>query len=428
MVNKLRTFSWTGGVFLLLLSIWTAVRYSDGAGELWQFFWPIVLGLFVITAPAALAHAKLSMRKANDLLRNRRSSSVEGGSIFVSDVAAHDPSASLATIEDAIRATDEYDRVRREQFPEGEGLTITYAGFHSSFVRVIGSGRIVVTGASEKTRSLARFVERVCGMTFTNTASNPFHRPRSVRGGSRVFLGLLLFIVVLAGVGGVADTAYPSDAYNPAEKVVLVSIDLHADVDPSISTTETKLTKAAFLVDVLSEESVEIRWEQNSSERIMTHGQQALLISEDINTLLAAVRQSTPTPEQAARSDRIERDLHDAEHAVARAIRDRLSEDTIHGNRDELVRISETLATTDSDHDNRRASRSRFHGTSITSLGEPVIDLFFLPEFEQHSLDQQVPRLIETLDASGEIVEVREPALTAGGDGRVPALGIKPGQ
>lgn len=349
MVNKLRTFSWTSGVFLLLLSIWAAVRYSDGVEELLPFFWSIALGLFVITAPTALAHAKLWMRKANDWLRNRRSSSVKGGSIFVSESAAHDPVASLDTIADAIRKTDEYDRVRREQFPEGEGLTITYAGFHSSFVRVIGSGRIVVTGASGKTRSLARSIEQMCGMTFTSTASNPFHKPRSVRGGSRVFLGLLLFVVVLAGIGGVADAAYPSDAYNPAEKAVLVSIDLQSDVDPRISKTDTKLTKAAFLVDVLSEESVEIRWEQNNSGRIVIHGQQALLISENVDTLLAGVRQSTPTPEQAARADRIETDLHDAEHAVARAIRDRLAEDTIHGNRDELVEISETLAATERD-------------------------------------------------------------------------------
>lgn len=356
MVNKLRTSSWTGGVALLLFSIWAAVRYSDGIEELQPFFWWMALGLLVIILPAALAHAKLWVRKANDTL-HRRLSSAERGSVFVSESAIHDSTASLATIADAVRETDEYDRVHKEQFPEGEGLSITYAGFHSSFVRIIGSGRIVVTGASGKTQSLARFIERVCGVSFTSTASNPFHKPQPVRGGSRVFLGLLLVVIVLVGVGGVTDTAYPSDGYNPAEKVVLVSIDLSADINPTISETNTKLTKAAFLVDVLSEESVEIRWEQNNTERIIIHGRQALLISEDVRTLLTSVRRSTPTPEQAARADRIEMDLHDAEHAVARAIRDRLTKGIVQGNEDKLRRIRDTLhalATTDRDHDHRR--------------------------------------------------------------------------
>lgn len=359
MVNKLRALSWTGGVFLLVLSVWAAVRYSGGPGEPWPFLWGIVAGLLVIVLPASLARAKLWTRKANDARHSRRSSSVERGSVFVSESDVHDPAASLATIADAVHETDRYDQVRREKFSEGEGLSITHAGFHSLFVRATGSGRLVVTGASRRTRSLALFIERTCGISFTNAASNPFHKPRPVQGGSRVFLGLLLIVVVLVGIGGAAGAAYPSSAYNPAEKTVLVSIDLRADVDPGMSETEAKLTKAAFLVDVLSEEAVEIRWVQNSSVRIRTHGRQALLISEDIRRLLTDVRRSSPTPEQVARADHIKAALHDAEQAVARAIRDRLANGTVRGNTEELARIRDALhalATTDVNHSDRRVT------------------------------------------------------------------------
>lgn len=345
-MNKLRVLSVGGGAFLVAASVWASFRYAGSA----SFGWPVVLGVLVAGLPIGLAYGKLWARRGWRRLRHVRADDPPRDVSYVSESRVEDPESELAAIADAVRDADGLDAARRKQFDDGDGLVVTHAGFHSSFVRLTSTGRLVVTGASRRTRRLVEAIEATRPRSLTRSANNPLRRSDPVRGAPRVFLGVLLVGLVLVGVGGVADGAYPDDAYTAGEKAVLVSIDARADVDPGTSSTDASLAKAAFVVGAIEEEAVEVRWESNgtSAEVVDEHGRSSLRMSEDVRALVSAVRSGSPSAAQASRADRIEADLHRAEAAVAAAITARLEAENLSGEtaglratRDELRAASE---------------------------------------------------------------------------------------
>jgi len=322
-VNKLRALSRSGGLALFLVSLWAAIRY----GSPLRFVPGILVAGVVLTLPLALAYGKLWVRRGRRYLADRRRDE-DRGTTFVSKERDPDPESALSQVAEALSRDESYRDVRSEAFPEGEGLLITHGGFQGSFVRRTEAGRLVVTGSSEKTRSLARRVGDLRGVSMDERLNNPFLGPIPVRGGPRVLLSVVLVVMLVLGVGSVAGAAYPSDAYNTPEKTVLVSYDARADFVPGISRTDVRLGKAAFAVGALSEEAVEIRWEENGSRFLVEDGRQALAISADVRATLRSVRERSLDPAQAARVDRIEGDLHAAEQNAADAITARLENRT----------------------------------------------------------------------------------------------------
>jgi hypothetical protein len=341
MVNELRAFARLGGGFLTSFAVWAGWQYADGPAATAPFLAVAALGLVVAYTPAAVTRAKHWLTLTEQHWAARRGANERTTPTFVSDPVG-DSEAALAAVRDAVRDGDEYDGVTTDSFPEGGGLTVTHTEFHNSFVRVAESGRLVVTGASKRTRALAQLVESVCDVPVESRVTNPLSSPEKVRGAPRVFLGLVLAVVVVAGVVGVAGAGYPSGAYNPAEKLVLVSFDARSDL-PGVSTTETRLDKAAFLVTVLDEKAVEMRWSGNDTDRVTTHARESLAIRREAASLLGKIRQSSPTPAQVRRAERIERDLVAAERRVASSIDDALDGELGESAERELVRIRERL-------------------------------------------------------------------------------------
>ena len=325
MVNKLRGLTAIGGGLLIGLALWAASFYAASFGETIPYLKVAVVGGGVVVLPVALAYGKLWIKTIGQYLERRKATSYERGTIFVSEDPISDPDMTLDRVADAVSGVDDFDDVYRDAFPEGEGLTVIHTGFHNSFVRISDSTRLVITGASAKSAALADLITERVGLPVRRALRNPFEDPQPVRGAPRVFLSVIVVGILVLGVVGIAGAAYPSMAYNPAERTVLVGIDARADFDPAMDKTEHRLNKAAFLVDVLEEKQVEILWARNDSSRIRAHGEQAAEVSADIRTLLAAVRASSPTPEQTARADRIEANLHEAERNVAKALDRRAS-------------------------------------------------------------------------------------------------------
>jgi hypothetical protein len=345
--NKLRGLSVGGGAFLVGAAAWTAASYGATANRA-TFVGVALLGIGVAAAPRALATGKLWSYR---LRRAREAGGADGpdrDATYVSADPIRDPDDALGAVAAVVRDSDEYDGVRDEQFPEGVGLTITHVGFHNSFVRITDADRMVVSGASERTRSLARDAGDALGVSLEPASSNPFRGPRPVRGAPRVFLGVLLVALVVVGAIGLGGAAYPSDAYNPAEKSVLVAVDARADVDPGFSDAEARLAKAAFLADVLDEEAVEIRWDGDDRRSILAHGRQALRIREDARELLEPVRDGAPYRARERRAARIAADLREAERRVAVAINERTNATEAEAsNATELFRIRRALAPAD---------------------------------------------------------------------------------
>ena len=323
MVNKLRVISVSAGGFLLALSVWAAVEYG---GPL-RFLPGVVAALTILLLPGALAYAKLWSRRASRYLKGRRRDADEMNSTFVSDSPDPNPDDALASIADAVDGEGPHS-VRRESFPEGEGLMVTHGGFHNSFVRLTEKGRLVVTGASRKTQPLAQWVADLRDVSMQSRSNNPLVRPIPVRGAPRWFLAVGLVAILVFGVVGVVNTAYTTDTYTAPEKAVLVSYDARADFDPGTSATDARLGKAEFVVSALSEEAVEVAWEGNESPYIVEDGRQAIEMSQDVRAKLRTARQGSLTAQQRERAARIESDLHAAEREVAAALQKHLEEGT----------------------------------------------------------------------------------------------------
>jgi len=341
-MNKLRTVAWGGGGFSILLAVWSAIHYG---GPPVRFLPTVVLGLVAAALPFGIAYSK----HAAVSIRRRRAAvdegiSAEQGSIFVSETTVDDPIDCLEAIVAAVQDDDAYDEVTRESFQEGPGLMVLYGGFHNAFVRITTAGRVVVSGASEHTHDLADIVAETHSLSFRRTRENPFSDLQPVKGAPRVFLGVVVVVVLLTSLLVVSTAAYPSDAYNPAERTVLVGIDARGDFVPGVDRTDTQLSKAAFLVAIVDEGSREVMWARNDSDSVTDHGQQALRVSQDARALLTAARGGPLTSEQAARADRLDRRLVDARGAVATALVARVESGSINETA-ELRRVVDRLRT-----------------------------------------------------------------------------------
>ncbi|EMA54254.1 hypothetical protein [Halococcus salifodinae] len=340
-VNKLRTLSYGGGLLVGLTALWATISYG---GSPLRFVGGFALAVVAAGLPAGLAHSK-----ATALSYYRRYAdedagfSEEQGAVYVSGSSVDDAFEALESVYASLEGDGTYDRIERDAFDEGPGLTVTYSGFHNCFVRVTDGGQMVVTGASKKTGTVADAVASACSLSFDRTRDNPFEGVEPVRGAPRVFLGVIVFAILLVGVGALAGGAYPSDAYNPAERTALMTIDASGDVNPGVSPTDTQLRKASFLVGVVDEEATEIRWEGNSSAEIAGHGRQAIAVSSDARDLLAAVREGLATPEQVERANRLAAELREAEQSVATALAERADSQALSGDVAALRRLGERL-------------------------------------------------------------------------------------
>ncbi|MDX1744856.1 MAG: hypothetical protein R3324_02865 [Halobacteriales archaeon] len=320
MVNKLRGITVIGGSLLVGLSLWALTFYARSSADYGPYLKVAATGIVIILLPIAIAYLKLWGGTIAQYLARRKSDSYERGTIFITEDAVANPDRTLDRIADVVTDVDDFDDVYRDAFPEGEGLTVVHTGFHNSFVRVSDSAHLVITGASAKSARLAEIITERVGIPVHRALRNPFVKPQPVRGAPRVFLSVIIVGFVVLGVMGVAGAAYPSSAYNPAEKTVLVGMDARADLDPGVTTTDHRLDKAGFLVDVLEEKEVEVLWAENDFERVRQQGVQATEISADVRTLLAQARSEGLSDEQSARATQIERDLHEAELNVAFAL------------------------------------------------------------------------------------------------------------
>lgn len=326
-MNTLRTVAWGGGGFAVLLGVWATIHYG---GPPVRFLPTVALGLVAATLPFGIAYTKRAVISTRRRFADVDDGySAETGSIFVSTTTVDDPLDCLETIVPAIRADDDYEEVTRESFQEGPGLMVLYGGFHNAFVRITEPGRVVVTGASERTHALADTVSKVSGLSFERTRNNPFAGLKPVRGASRVFLGVIVLTLILGSAVAVGTAAYPSNTYNPAERTVLVGIDARGDLAPGVSRTDTRLSKAAFLVTIVDEGAQEVTWARNDSERVTAYGRQALRASRDARALLTTVREGPLTPTQAARADSLDRRLVDARESVAVAMTARIESGSV---------------------------------------------------------------------------------------------------
>jgi hypothetical protein len=328
MVNKLRVLMGLASLFLLATSAWMTLRY-DVPGVLTTSAISVVV---IVGLPVVLAYAKIGGRRTWRSIRNRVGEGLpDRETTLVSDSPVEDPTSVLTAIADAVRDADEFDGVRRESFEDDDdGLMVTHAGFHGSFVRITDGDHLAITGSSKRTRSLASLVESIRPLSLTDRANNPFHGPIPVRGAPRVFLGLFLIAIVVIASGSMANAAYPSNSYTAAEKAILVGFDARADFDGGVSPTDARLDKADFIADSVGEEAVEVNWTRaNNTWQVEKHARQSLAMSADARALLESVRNSDPTPEQAARADRIEAEVREGEAAVADEITRRIEKGEI---------------------------------------------------------------------------------------------------
>lgn len=350
--RKLAVLKHATGWPLVGYSGWAFAHYGGpGVGP---YLWSGLIGLVIVGLPTGLAHLKLWGRRANQVLNNHRGHRSARGYTFVSTGRTDDRSTALQRVSDAIDAAGSFDGWRRSVFPEGEGLEVRHS-FHNAFVRVSGSGRVVVTGTSFKAADLADLVGGALSMGMRRRRSNPLLRPTPVRGAPRALLAVLLVVLLVIGMMGVADAAYPSPAYNPAEKTVLVSFDLRADLAGPDATEEVRISKAAFLASVLDEKSVEIRW-STSIEGVRRHAEQSLVVRRDAIGLITSLRREPLSAEQRARLEAIEVDLEESEHEIATALDDEVADIRDRESRAELAVIRESIVG----------------GTNETSRTEPV--------------------------------------------------------
>lgn len=342
-MNKLRVFVVGGAVALVVAILWTVLQYGIEPESSGGYLTALSAAVFLLVIPTAAAYGKHGIRRLAEYRRNGSGLSFERKSIFVSTDAVSDADRTLTDIEAAVADAREYDECRRDRFGEGRGLTIRHTGFHNSFVRVAGDGRLVVTGASQNTHSLASLVERVGSLTMEQTRKHPFFDPQPVRGAPRAFLGLFLVALFLVGVGGVGAAAYPADAYSAPERAVLVGFDTRATVAPGYDTTDATVDKAAFLIGSLEEEAVELEWDRDDASRLTTHTRQSVFLSVTVSEMLDSARERELTATERERVASLETDLHAAECRVASTITARINSGRIEGDTAQLERAGDTL-------------------------------------------------------------------------------------
>jgi hypothetical protein len=328
--NKLRTFTIAASVLLLVFAVWGTFRYGNG-----HLFAVVALfGVGMVAIPWGLSHGKLRFAH----WRQRRRDSPGGrdaGAIYVSEEAVPDREEALSAISSALADT-EYGP-ERDTFSTGPGLTVRHTGFHNSFVQLSDGGRLVVTGEGTRTEPLVRIVESACGVEFDRSSSNPLLERTPIEKGPRVFLSIFMIVFLIGGILVGLNAAYPSSAYNSAERSVFVLMDGRGDLDPTTSEVETTLDKAAFTVAILEEERTEVRWLGNDTDRIMTQARDSLVISGDARALLSSLENRSLTDAEAARAERIRSDLREAEREMA----DTLDETVENGTVSDPERVAE---------------------------------------------------------------------------------------
>jgi len=332
-----------GSSGLVALLVWAAIEYSSV--DLSVAVKTLIIAGLVAGLPVAVRRAKLWRRRLAQVYHRVRAPTIDRGVVYLSSSSVDDRKQMLDAVADALGQDERYDDIVAAEFPEGPGLEVTHTKFHNVFVRITSDARIGVVGERRMSAPTARHVESACGVELDTTTTNPFLQPRPVIGATRTALGIGVLVLFVVGAGSVVTAAYPSSTYNPAEKAVLVSYDVRADLQPGLSETDVTLYKARFLVDVVEEEAVEITWEANRSERVAVHGRQALAAATDARDLLSDVR-TEGTPTQAAAADRVAKRLGRAEQSVADAVTAKLKTPGISNDAPDLVSIRSRLQRT----------------------------------------------------------------------------------
>ncbi|WP_435185600.1 hypothetical protein [Halobellus sp. EA9] len=317
MVTRFRLFTTLSGGCLVTVSFWAFTEYSATQG-IRPFAEAALVGVAAALLPFFYIRARRWVAIGDFRFRywwNTNTSS--HGGVFTSNSPVDSEANILDEIIERLPDDDTYDAVRSTQFSETDGVEIVHTGFHKSYIRVTESGTLVVTGTNEQTQKLAARLEDICSITLEPSAVDPFSTP-SIRKGPRVLLVVATVVLLLLGIGVIGAGAYPSSAYNPAERTVLVGIDARSDIDPSMSASEASVAKAQFLIQMLDEEAVEIQWDYNSSSQIRHHGKQAIKISSNARKYLSYARMCGYPDE--GKLSRLEANLADAEVAVANAI------------------------------------------------------------------------------------------------------------
>lgn len=309
-VNKLRWFAGVFGGVLTLVSLWGALRYD---GPVASFLLAALVGSLVAGGPYVVAYAKL--------LRERRRQARLNEAIFASPALSVDRETFLDTSASALESAGEFVEVKRREFPEGTGLIVDHTRFHGTFVRFTTRGRAVVTGIkNDATNAVVDVLEGVWSNTLSRQESNPFLRPIPIRGLPRAVFTIGLTIVILLDAAFIAGVAYPSQSYNSAEKVTLVTLDVRADVDPNMDRVDATLSKASFLVTVLEEEATEVRWQAGINDSNRASVNDAAAISADVTRLLDAAAANEPSPAQRTRIEELraarERAVADVQRAM----------------------------------------------------------------------------------------------------------------
>ena len=325
-IDKVRALSWTGGIFLLILSTWAFIHYELSSTNA-KLLKAIGLCITVFTLPTVLAYLKFGFHRARERWRLARDANYQV-TVFVSRSSLEAPKETLASIETELKDRDTYDAVVHDEFSTGPGLTVVHSSYHNLFIRVLKSGRLAISGDSHRLDDLVNVIDNVESLSLTRASVNPFVSLEPVRGGPRTVLTVCLVVLVLLGTGSIAGAAYPSNAYNPVEKTILVSFDVRSDIDPTMTQTDLKIAKSAFLVQVLDEKSVELMMVNSTDQRIH-HAKAAVIISGDARYLLRDVRRSSLSAKELKRTNRIEANLRKEEQEVASVIAELMEQSNV---------------------------------------------------------------------------------------------------
>lgn len=364
MVNKLRQTANAVGTFLIVIALWSALTYGSETG-IAPFVWVIVLGVVVVITPKLIARG----RRYYGRIRTE----MGGGSrttdyYYVSTEPVGGHERVFRTVRDAVADAADLDGVSEGDFPEGLGLSVVHSGFHNSFVRVTADGRMVVSGATERTTEIADLLRRRLDIDFDRRWSNPMRREYPVEGGARVVLGTVFVVAAVVGGLAVANAAYPTDAYNPVEKAVLLSYDARGGVSPSMSEADVAIAKADFRVTTLRETDTEVRWAGNDSASILGYGHNAVTIAATVRSTLADLQNRSLTADQRARVAEIRADLETAETDVATALANRADDAPISQNgAAEIREVASVLRNHRSGRDPASASPSTATATGTTA-------------------------------------------------------------
>ena len=314
-MNRFRGFSIGSAALLLLFAVWGTLYYQRGH-IVPAFAFTAGAGLLVLALRPGIRRLHLGLRRWRQReLRTSRGTQV--GVIFVSQNPVDND--VLDDLYERFTGSGEDLEPSMDEFSEGRGLTLVHTGFHNTFVRITRSGQLAVTGGSEKTRGIVDVVANMTGYEFEERKSNPMLRSRL---GSRVriVLWLVVLVALLVGLSVGSMGAYSERTYNSAERMILIGMDVHGAVDPTVSPAETALSKANFMVQVLDETTVELHWDRNRSEKIVQHTDQAVVVSKDASQQLARAQQSGMTTSQTTRTAQVRQHLSIAGRNVSRAI------------------------------------------------------------------------------------------------------------